>query len=44
MVFLAGFLYYLAIFVVYSAAIFGAVKLGAFLRKKKNAGQAAQEK
>ena len=32
MAFLAGFIYYLTVFIVYCAAIFGAVKLG----KKKN--------
>lgn len=35
MPFLAGFVYYLVEFIVFSAAIFGAVKLGAFLRQKK---------
>ncbi len=39
MAFLAGFVYYLGIFVVYSAAIFGAVKLGCFLRARSNAKQ-----
>ena len=34
MAFLAGFIYYLTVFIVYCAAIFGAVKLGILLRKK----------
>ena len=44
MAFLAGFVYYLAIFIVYCAGIFGAVKLGIALRKrsKAKAGTAAK--
>lgn len=37
MPFLAGFVYYFAIFVVYAAASVGAIKLGAALRKRKSA-------
>lgn len=37
MAFLAGLVYYLTVFVVYGAAVFGAVMLGSYLRKKKNA-------
>lgn len=40
MAFLAGFLYYLGIFIVYCAAIFGAVKLGIAWRKKADAKKA----
>ncbi len=40
MAFLAGFVYYLTIFIVYCAAIFGAVKLGAFLRVRSDAKKA----
>lgn len=36
MAFLAGFVYYLAEFIVFAAAIFGAVKLGIFLRKRED--------
>ena len=35
MAFLAGFIYYLTVFIVYCAAIFGAVKLGIVWRKKR---------
>ena len=35
MAFLAGFIYYLTVFIVYCAAIFGAVKLGILWRKKR---------
>ena len=44
MAFLAGFLYYLVIFIVYCAGIFGAVKLGIALRKKSDAKTAAAVK
>lgn len=43
MPFFAGFVYYLGIFIVYSVAIFGAVKLGVFMRKKKNASAAVEQ-
>ena len=35
MAFLAGFIYYLTVFIVYCAAIFSAVKLGIVWRKKR---------
>ena len=35
MAFLAGFISYLTVFIVYCAAIFGAVKLGIVWRKKR---------
>ena len=41
MAFWAGFVYYLGIFVVYCAGIFGAVKLGIFWRKKSDAKKKA---
>lgn len=44
MAFLAGFLYYLAVFIVYGAGIFGAVKLGIALRKRADAKSAAAAK
>ena len=44
MAFLAGFVYYLAIFIVYCAGIFGAVKLGIALRKRSNAKTATAAK
>ncbi len=44
MAFLAGFVYYLAIFIVYCAGIFGAVKLGIALRKRSNAKAATAAK
>gem|GEM_PF-6682164 len=37
MALLAGFVYYLFVFLVYCAGIFGAVKLGIFWRKKADA-------
>lgn len=44
MAFLAGFLYYLVLFIVYCAGIFGAVKLGIALRKRSDAKAAAAAK
>ena len=44
MAFLAGFVYYLAIFIVYCAGIFGAVKLGIALRKRSDAKKADMAK
>lgn len=41
MVFLVGVLYYLFIFIVYGLGMFGAVKLGIFLRKRSDAAKKA---
>lgn len=41
MAFLAGFVYYLAVFLLYCVGIFGAVKLGIFWRKKSDAKKKA---
>lgn len=41
MAFLAGLLYYLFIFIVYGLGMFGAVKLGIFLRRRSDAAKVA---
>ncbi len=41
MALLAGFVYYFTVFILYCAAIFGAVKLGIFWRKKADAKKVA---
>ncbi len=41
MAFLAGFVYYLIVFIVYAAGIFGAVKLGIAWRKKSDRAKQA---